>query len=93
MDLQVIRERIDQVDKELVRLLEERMRLVSQVAAYKQEKGLPVLDSSREQLILDRVVERLKESQYEASIRATFADILNHSRAYQEQFLAEPDDD
>ena len=93
MDLQAIRVQIDEVDRDLVKLLEKRMKLVSQVVAYKQEKGLPVLDSSREQVILDRVVERLEETQYETSIRATFADILRHSRTYQTQFLADADDD
>ena len=35
-DLDVIRQEIDQVDQELVVLLEKRMTLVNQVAAYKK---------------------------------------------------------
>lgn len=35
-DLDVIRQEIDQVDQELVALLEKRMTLVNQVAAYKK---------------------------------------------------------
>ena len=38
-DLDVIRQEIDQVDQELVVLLEKRMTLVNQVAAYKKSTG------------------------------------------------------
>ena len=36
MDLEVIRQQIDQVDQELVGLLEKRMTLVDQVATFKK---------------------------------------------------------
>ena len=49
MDLQELRRRIDRIDDELVRLFAERMDVAAEVAAYNKEKGLPVLDASREQ--------------------------------------------
>ncbi len=42
MDLDMIRSQINQLDEELVALLEKRMELVDQVAAYKRATGKPV---------------------------------------------------
>ena len=54
-DLDVIRQEIDQVDQELVVLLEKRMTLVNQVAAYKKATGKAILDTSREDAVLKKV--------------------------------------
>jgi len=48
MDLKEYRKRIDEVDDELLRLFIERMSIGREIAAYKREHGLPVLDSARE---------------------------------------------
>ena len=48
MDLLEIREKLDVVDREIVRLFEERMRLCGQVAEFKIETGKPVFDAERE---------------------------------------------
>ena len=48
MSLELLREKIDKVDDELLRLFEERMGIAGEIAAYKQEQGLPVLDRGRE---------------------------------------------
>lgn len=48
MKFEVLREKIDTIDDELLRLFEERMDVVAEIAAYKQGCGLPVLDQKRE---------------------------------------------
>ena len=48
MQLDELRGKIDQVDNELLRLFEERMEVVSQIAAHKKAEGVPVLDRKRE---------------------------------------------
>ena len=40
--------RIDEIDSELTRLFEERMDVVSSIAAYKKEHNLPIFDPQRE---------------------------------------------
>ena len=47
MDLTQCREKIDELDRQLVALFAERMETAAQVAAYKKEHGLPVLDAAR----------------------------------------------
>ena len=56
MDLNEIRQQIDTVDNEIVALLEERMKLVTRVSAYKQRTGKAIYDPEREQALLDKVV-------------------------------------
>lgn len=85
MDLDVIRQEIDQIDDQIVKLLEERMRLVDQVVAYKKASGKPILDSKREEAIFEKVRNRVEGKQYQESIVTTFSDILKRSRDYQDQ--------
>lgn len=48
VDLKECRDRLDEIDKELVRLFEERMRVCGDVAEYKIETGKAVYDGERE---------------------------------------------
>ena len=48
MDLTELREQIDGIDEEIVRLYEQRMEISRQVAEYKTANGKKVLDKQRE---------------------------------------------
>ena len=85
MTLEEIRQEIDQVDDALVALLEQRMNLVGQVVAFKQSNGKAVADPKREERIFARVAIKIENKDYQETILATFADILKHSRAFQEK--------
>lgn len=54
MELSEIRNRIDAVDDQLLRLFLERMELAEEAAAYKSEHRLPILDRQREREILSK---------------------------------------
>lgn len=79
MDLDIIRQEIDQIDDQIVKLLEERMHLVEGVVAYKKASGKPILDTKR------KVRSRVEDKRYQETIVATFSDILKRSRDYQDQ--------
>lgn len=85
MDLASIRQEIDQIDDQIVKLLEERMHLVEGVVAYKKASGKPILDSKREEVIFEKVRSRVTNKSYQETIVATFSDILKRSRDYQDQ--------
>ena len=55
MEIEQIREQIDAVDGQMLKLFLERMRLGEEVAAYKKAHNLPVLNKAREREILARV--------------------------------------
>lgn len=87
MKLEECREGIDRINREMSELFCERMRLASEIAAYKREKGLPVLDPSREREILAEVTERAP-SELSAYVRSFFASTMEISRAYQSRLVA-----
>lgn len=58
MELSEIRGKIDTLDDRLLDLFLQRMDLADEVAAYKSEHSLPILNKSREREILARVVEK-----------------------------------
>ena len=85
MDLNSIRQEIDQIDDQIVKLLEERMHLVEGVVAYKKASGKTILDTKREEVIFEKVRSRVEDKRYQETIVATFSDILKRSRDYQDQ--------
>ena len=85
MDLDIIRQEIDQIDDQIVKLLEERMHLVEEVVAYKKASGKPILDTKREAVIFEKIRNRVGDKRYQETIVATFSDILKRSRDYQDQ--------
>ncbi|MCI9121011.1 MAG: bifunctional chorismate mutase/prephenate dehydratase [Oscillibacter sp.] len=57
MELSDIRKKIDAVDDQLLALFLERMDLAEEVAAYKNEHRLPILNKERERAVLAKVTE------------------------------------
>ena len=85
MDLDIIRQEIDQIDDQIVKLLEERMHLVEGVVTYKKASGKSILDTKREAVIFEKVRNRVEDKRYQETIVATFSDILKRSRDYQDK--------
>lgn len=54
-DLSKARDEIDNIDTQIIKLFEQRMDIVKDVANYKIENNLPVLDSSRENIMLEKI--------------------------------------
>lgn len=84
MELENLREAIDQIDAALVELLEKRLDLVEEVAIYKAGHGLPVLDSHREQALLAKIAKQVGKDSHQSTILAIFSDIMKNSKRYQE---------
>ena len=61
MDLLGLRKEIDKIDAQLIPLLLKRMSLAEDVAKYKVERGIPVLNEEREQQILENVAQKCGE--------------------------------
>ena len=63
MELSEIRTKIDAVDDQLLDLFLQRMELSEEVAAYKNEHNLPILNKAREREILAKVTEKSGEKE------------------------------
>ena len=86
MDLNDYREKIDTIDSELVRLFKERMDISCQIAMYKKEHGLPVLDAVREKEKLAAIGEKAGE-ELQPYAQKLYTTLFELSRAYQERIL------
>ena len=75
-----LRSRVDEVDRELIRNLNERARIVQEIVAIKAEAGRPLFDPRREEEILRKVAEENEGPIYDSSIREIFELILHRIR-------------
>lgn len=82
------RAEIDRVDAQMAELFCRRMDAVRDVVAYKKERGLPVLDASREEAVVARNMALLPDAAY----GEWYEDFVRHnmalSRAFQSRELA-----
>ncbi|MBQ8954410.1 MAG: chorismate mutase [Clostridia bacterium] len=86
MDLTESRKIISDIDGQIVPLFVKRMEAAAEVAAYKKKAGLPVLDRSREALVLDRVA-ALAGEDFGGYARALYECVMALSRDYQQKLL------
>ena len=81
-DLEQLRAEIDGLDQQIVELFKARMEAAGEVAGYKKEHGLPVLDAGRERTLLNKIAQQAGEElgDYAQSVYRT---LLSVSRSYQ----------
>jgi chorismate mutase len=77
------RARIDVTDREIVRLLNHRLRLASELGELKQQIGMPVVDDDRERTVLERVTQFNEGPLDPASLTSIFRNIIHASRQIQ----------
>jgi len=78
--IEELRERLDEVDRQLIRILNERARIVQELVAIKAEAGKPLFDPKREEEILQKVAEENEGPIYDSSMREIFEIILHRIR-------------
>ena len=81
MELNELRNEINQIDDEILKLFLRRMEVTDQVADYKRQHDLPIYQPQREQEILESVSERAGELGCYA--RSLFSTLMELSRQYQ----------
>ena len=91
MDLSQLREQIDQIDTDLVRLFSTRMDLAAQVADHKRENNLPIYVPSREREILQNVAE-IAGPEMANYTRVLYSMLFELSRSYQKKKTAQTTD-
>ena len=88
MELSEIREKIDAVDEQLLDLFLQRMDLSEEVAAYKNEHHLPILNKERERAILAKVTE--KSGERERYAYHLFSTLFELARSRQAELIDAP---
>lgn len=83
MNLTDSRQQIDEIDKQITVLLEERMKVVAAVAAYKKAHRMPVLDATREAAVLDKVAVFTSDKLLVPYIKRIYQVLMDESKAYE----------
>lgn len=86
-DLKDIRKKINEIDKEMARLFEERMKASSEVAEYKKEHALPIFDSSREQEVIKNNLEFISDDNLKQYYVNFLQFTMDVSKKYQSSIL------
>lgn len=89
MDLMDLREKIDEIDSQMVALYEKRMDICEKVAEYKIETGKKVLDTSREAEKIAKVKSLTHNEFNSHGVGELFEQIMSMSRKLQYKKLAE----
>ena len=88
MNLETYRQKIDAIDTDIIRLFEERMNVVTEIAEFKKANNIPTLDSKREAAKLQSVSEKVAP-ELEPYAHILFDTLFELSRSYQQTAKAE----
>lgn len=91
-DLLECRKEIDEIDREMGRLLEKRMQIAAEVAEYKRATGKKVFDRQREEEKLNAAEKAAKDTEMGKYRREILSQIMAQSRKHQYAILAERED-
>ena len=83
-DMKKLREQIDKIDAQILKLYEERMDVVSEIGKYKIENNLPVYDAAREDAKLEEVFASVSNKKYADGAAQLFITLMQTSREMQE---------
>lgn len=86
MNLEEARQKIDSIDKELIRLFEERMNAVCDVARYKKENGIPIYNGQREREVINKVTNEVPDD-LSLYARILYNTLFSVSRGYQTKMI------
>jgi chorismate mutase len=83
------RSRIDEIDRKLVELLNERSQCALEIGKIKRESGQPLYQPERERQVLDAAERANRGPLSEAAIRRLFERILDEARSVERVIMHE----
>lgn len=88
MEIEKIRQEIDETDNEIIKLFEKRMKTVAKIAEYKKENKMPVFSRTREREIVNRL-SLLVDDDMSVYTKMLYNTIFDISRSYQSKRINE----
>lgn len=82
-DLKEIRKQINDIDEQMAKLFEKRMEASFKVAEYKKQYALPIYDSSREQQVIEKNIEYIKDEKIKDYYVNFLKNTMDISKQYQ----------
>ena len=87
MDIADWRKKIDAIDRELVRLLNERARCAAEIGKIKRQNALPIQEAHREQEVLQHALEANEGPLNNEELRRVFQQIVEEGRGLQRRLF------
>lgn len=81
------REEIDKIDNELVVLFEKRIEIAKRIAQYKSNKNIPIYDEVRENAVVRKSIEKLKDKSLSQELESFYMTIFEISKEVQRKVL------
>lgn len=89
LDIDKLRDEIDDIDKQIIELFEKRMDVVLNVAKYKMERNLPIFNGARENAVIEKNLKRLKNKDYSDYAEKFLNDMMTTSRELQQSIMGQ----
>ena len=77
------RSKIDEIDYEIIKLFQERMALVANIAKYKEENNLPIFQEDREKKVIEKNLKYVTNDDMKEYAEEFIHDLMNVSKKYQ----------
>ena len=87
MKLQESRQKIDAINQELIRLFEERLGIVVEIAKYKEEHQMQIHDVQREQEVLDSAVKALQNPDLAEYAKEFMEEVIRICKEYEKNHI------
>ena len=82
-DLKQCREQLDIIDEKIIELFEKRMLAVKDVALYKKQNNLPIVDEEREKVMIKNNIEKFNNAELKQYYQTILKAYLDVSKQYQ----------
>lgn len=86
-NLEYLRKQIDEIDDSLVKLFIKRMEIINKITDYKIKKGTDVLVKSREEQIIKRYTENIKDEVAKVQVKGFLEELMYISREAQKDII------
>ncbi|MCR4989461.1 MAG: chorismate mutase [Lachnospiraceae bacterium] len=80
-----LRKKIDDIDKQMAALFEERMNVAYDIGMYKKKNGLPILDADREKKIIKNNSKYITKPELRRYYEEFLVDMMHISKVYQQK--------
>lgn len=87
MELEECRKQIDALDRELTRILEQRMKVVAKVAEYKKANHMEIFDPRRERQVLDKIAAMAQYEELAPYLQKIYQCIMDESKNYEREYM------
>lgn len=82
-NIELMRQDIDEIDREITLLLEKRLDLAKKIGAIKSKSGVQILDEKREEKVLEHILDNIHNSSLAPAMMRIYERIMDESKDVQ----------